>query len=1274
MKRKVAQWLIGGMLTLLSVLTLLLLFQTQIFSTLIIDSLNEYVLRNSGLSIRGSIQGGLMRKSLSVNDLLISTRYSDEPIVAGNSVSVSGWSWDWSNRELSLHRVSIDSFRILTQNMPLINKSSNGTSNKMATIVQNLQIRHGEIEFISKDSLSMVSLSGIDANLWLIDGYLDSKIRESTAFVPAFFADTLTVEGLLGIDPQGGMTLENLEIAAGSQQLYLQLSMVDDHVMIDAKASNLSPHAISNLDLPPAFPELLIDYDVSLQKVGDSLHVSGQGILTLDAEEIPFTLHQFQNNPEGDLVDLTFGSDIENARIIANRTANGVQNFNLDLFRFDLTPFITHEGLTLSEPIGNISISGQQGSYVVGLIFESFHVNNIHFDTFESDFTYSRKDGLDIFTALVTQDNNYLNFSGQFSDDLVDLNGFIGFSDFSFLETLGIKNSISGEITSQLKIKGSADHPIITADLRPEELAYNEKLILTGDGKLVFGLNQGRLEGDIALLGSEGFLFGDTLRSYTFQGRISDAGYFIEDLHLQSKENLVSVSGSFADQKITLNKFNIIKGDNQLKIADTLNFIQNSFGRFELPPSVMTFNNGGLSVVGAFSQKDGFALDSHFELLDVGKLMDFFNLPVNFSGIASGAAQLSGSLSDPVIDAQFALNQGITIGYPSDSAYVDLRLTSSQVMSNRIEAFTAGGQLNLVGRLPWGYTVKGTDIPKTPQNFTIQTENYRLKDLKFETIAGQRITGRTNGTMSIRGTPGNTKMDIQLSLSEGTFDTLSFTKAYAELSYEGNLLSFDTLSMVSNWGYGNGTGYMPISLDLIASDRMAVASRDMGLEFEFNLNEMPFLSSYIPSIDAIEGDFIGHLNFSGPLSAPLRNGKMRGHNGRLNISVLGNPISNVHAEITVLDNTLTIDHFSGEMNFSEGSNLNTQGLVGLLATNVGNLIGVNPGETYAGDVTASGEIDLTTFFKPRFDIELKAEEVYYRSTDGSIEAIADGSLQFTGQDTLSVEAVIPVLRAGYYANFGSETSYDDRVSQVDGNMFTYRLNTQFASDLIISNDQLEAEFEGELWLLDFGDGVMRFTGTLTVQEGGKFYYLGNELTLITGEIIFDSVDFNPQINMEAEILIDNNRVSLILSGDLNEPELVINAESTELTQSDVLTYLTLNKTLVEVSFDESALDPVRTYGEILMEKQISKLGREYIGLDLVGVDIASDSTANARFQLGQRLSKNLMVTYEGAIQPTGGESDYDFGFEYQINKNVSVTSTINQNGTVELNGRLKFTY
>lgn len=1274
MKRKVAQWIGGVLLSTISILIYLILYQTYLFSNIILNGLNTYVLQSTGLSIKGDVKGGILRKSMGVEKLHIRNTHTDNPLVEANDVSVEGWEWDWSSRELTLHQVRMENYSIHAENAVQRKTAGNEYGKSISTIFRDVKASNGVISFPRGDSSATIQMPNFHSSFTLIDGFFDSRIHTAVAVVPSITKDTLTVTGLLGMDKAGGVTVQALKVKTPDQQLDLDLGYSTEGFSIATSARNFNPNSFENVNLPDQFKDMLLDYQLDIQQTGDSLYMSGTGFVMLNGVRIPFQLHHLESNPSGDNFDVSLGSELQNVRIFAYRNPDGEENANINFFRFDMDPIINNPAVRVTEPIGKISVRGKQGDYVVDVILETFHLNNLHFDSFESDFTYSVDKGVDIFTALITQDNNWLNFSGKVYKDDIDVSGFVGFSDFSFLDLLGISNKISGEISSRFNIGGNIKNPRITSDIMPERLSYDNKLTLTGSGKLDFTLMDMKPVGNIALMGESGFLLGDSLRSYTILANTSEDGYFIEDLHLQGVNNLFSLSGHYDHNHITVNKLNIIKGDNQLKLADTVDIGRNQPGLFHIPSSVITFNNGGLSVQGTYSEQAGYALESEFELIDVDRVLDFFKLKVDFAGVASGKASITGNLVDPVIDTRFSLNNGVTLGYPSDSAMIDLRLTSLETISNSIDAITAGGSLNLVGKLPWGYKVTSAEIPYRPQNFVIKTENYRLRDLKFTQIVGMPIAGRATGNLSMRGTPADTKMDIELSLENASFDNLKFSKAYSELTYEGNLLNFDTLSMVSTWGYGSGSGYMPISLDVIAKDRMAVASRDMGLEFEFNLNEMPFLSSYISAIDAIEGDFIGSLGLTGPLSAPIRNGKVRGHNGRLELSILGNPITDVHAEITLLDNTLIIDHFSGEMNFSEGSSLNTQGAVGWLASKAGDLIGVNATQTYAGDITASGSMDMTSFFRPRFDINLKGDEVYYRSTDGLIEAIANADLQFTGQDTMNVEAVIPVLRAGYYANFGTETNYEAVVSKTDDILFKYSMNTQFASDLRISNDQLDAEFEGELWLLDYGDGVMRFSGTLTVQEGGKFYYLGNELDLVAGEIIFNSVDFNPQINMEAEIIIDGEEIRLTLSGDLIEPELVISTDNTQLTQSDVLTYLTLNKTLVEVSFDETALDPVKSYAEILMEKQLSKLGRDIVGLDLVGIDFDPDSTSNARFQLGQRLYKNFMVTYEGPIQPTGRETDYDFGFEYQINQNVSVTSKINQNGEVELNGRLKFTY
>ncbi|MBC8376321.1 MAG: translocation/assembly module TamB domain-containing protein [FCB group bacterium] len=1274
MKRKVAQWIAGGLLSSISILIYLILFQTHLFSTIIVNSLNKYILSPTGISMSGDLEGGLLRKSMGLQQLMLEVTLTGNPLLSADEISVLGWDWDWSTKELTLQNLFMDGYTIQSQNADQISKMAGGSKSSISTIIQNFKAEHGQVSYGSGDTTQTIELPSFHSTLWYIDGFVDTKIHSAVAMAPSVTSDTLSVTGLLGMDASGEIKVNDLEFTTPNQSMKIDLSYASDDISVSMSGTNFDANTIENITLPSWLSDLQLNYDVEVKKKDKNLTMSGKGFVLFPGFEIPFELHDLESDTSGDRFDLTLGPELENFRIVASRLPGGEQSAQISMFRFNFEPFLRDASIQFSEPIGEISIRGKQDEFDIETRIESFMFNNLRFDTLESDFTYSLEEGINFSHGTITQANNKLKFMGKLSKELIGMHTDIDFSDFSFLEVMGTSNKITGDISSHLKIDGNPDHLRLTGDIQPNNLSYDNKLTLTGEGKVDLSLNAKKLSGDIALMGESGFLFGDSLQSYTILGNISEDGYFIEDMHLQGINNMVSISGGYDHDHIIINKLNMIQGENQLKLADTVLVSANPQGIFQLPSSVVTFNNGGVSMEGTFSKQDGYALNTAFELIDVARVLDFFRVKVNFSGITSGSAAISGNLFDPIIDAKLILKDGVTHGYPSDSANVDLRLTSSEVISNNIDAVTAGGSLNLVGKLPWGYKVKGNEIGDMPQYFSILTENYRLRDLNFTSIVGMPISGRATGSLSIRGTPLDTKMDAQLSLSGAAFDTLKFSHGYSELTYEGNLLTFDTLSMVSNWGYGSGAGFMPVSLDLIAQDRLSVASRDMGLDFEFNLSEMPFLSSYISSIDAIQGDFIGTLGFTGPMASPIRNGKIRGHNARLEISLLGNPITNIHAEITVLDNTLIIDHFSGRMNFSEGSNLNTQGAMGWMAEKAGDLIGVNATETYAGEVTATGGLDLTSFFEPRFDIQLKANEVYYRSTDGLIEAIADADLTFAGQDTLNVEAVIPVLRAGYYANFESETSYDEKVSRTDSSLFKYRLNTQFASDLIISNDQMEAEFEGELWLLDYGDEIMRFTGTLTVLEGGKFFYVGNELDLLSGEIIFNSVDFNPQINMIAEIDIEGERVQLILSGDLNEPELVIKAEDTKLSQSDVLSYLTLNKTLVDISLDESALDPVENLSIQFVEKQISKLGREYIGLDLVGVDLASDSTANARLRLGQRLSKNLMITYEGAIQPTDGKTDYDFGFEYQISKNVSVTTKINQNRDVELNGRLKFTY
>ncbi len=1280
MRKKVAQWIGGTVLSMIAVLIYLILFQTYLFSTTIIKNLNKYYLSTVNMSLSGQINGGLLANNLGIADLRILVNSGRDTLFTEKNIALDNWEYSWDNKEILLDGISLKRFTLNSQHLKSIVLSPKKKSSSGSLIINQIRAEQGVL--VLTDSTTHVELEKLHADLWMIDGLFGVSLKNADISSPELLEDTLHLAAIIGRDLAGTTKIENLQISCPAFSSEMDIELTKQELNAHVKGINIPIAELLKLKLPQNYVGLSLNFSADINKDHDLVTLSSFGSIELNGKTFPFDLTSFEKSPRGENLTLQLGTEFRNAKFTASRDSLGTLKAFADIFRFDITPLVKLSKINIQDPIGQIEIEGSSEQLDIDARFESFAINDLLFDSLNTTLQILPNKHVTFSKSTVNLANNTLMFSGDIQDKKLNIKGNVDLNDFGFIPVSNPKNKLHGGIYGDFALTGSFSQPHIIGEIIPDSMGIGTKVTLSGLGKVDLLFKQTGMDGDIALMGTEGLFFGDSLESYTVLANMSNNKYEIEELHFQGKHNLLSLKGRSSPSVFELDKLHLINGPNQFKLIDSVKVHRIAGGTYQVPESILTFNRGGIALRGGYTQNQGLDLQVDYELIDIAEIMEFLGLNLEFAGVANGSGTITGPLNDPVFNAQVELLNGVSLGYPSDSAKVDITLTSSAAIGNRIQAFKDGGSLVLVGQLPWGYKVKSKQIYDTPQNFSINLDNYQLCDLKFTSIIDLPVSGRASGVLAIRGTPGRTKLDGQLEITSAKFDTLSFTRAYSEFLYEDNLLTFDSLSMMSTWGYGHGSGFLPISLDMIAQDRMAVAKRDMGLDFDFNLNEMPFLTSYISTIDAINGDFIGKMTFTGPMTAPIRNGKIRGHNGSLAVSVLGNPIFDIHSEITLTDNTMTIDHFSGRMQFSEGSSLNSQGLLGKATTLVSDLIGVNTAQEYAGTLSATGTIDLSSFFRPRFDINLDAKEVYYRSTDGLIEAIADASLQFTGQDTLDVTAIIPVQRAVYYASFEIVEPYQETISQVDDLVFRYSLETQYPSDLVISNDQMEAEFEGELWLLDYGDGIMRFSGTLTALEGGKFFYLGNELTIVTGEIIFNSVDFNPQLNMEAAIDINGERVSLLLTGDMNEPELAIRqVDNTKLTQTDVLTYLTINQTMVEVSFDaQSALNPVGSYTEMLIDKQVSKIVRDISGLDILdisGLDILdmnanTDSTVIPSFELGHRLSKNLKVT--GGLQPTTDQTGYDFGFEYQINRNVSVTSRINQDLEVELNGRIKFTY
>ncbi|MCF6237644.1 MAG: hypothetical protein L3J79_02320, partial [Candidatus Marinimicrobia bacterium] len=791
MKKRVAQWIGAVTISALAVVIYLLLFQTHLFSNLVLNSLNKYVFNPYSLSIQGQLRGGLMAKSIGISDLELQLKNKPDTLFTARELTLAGVGWNWNSRDLVIESLRLDSYALDLKILDSLKQPNSEQPIRNQVIIRNIKADDGFLKLKIRDSLQTMAIIALTGDLWSIDGYTGVRISASKIRAPFLTQDTLQLRGLLGIDAAGVVDLEDLEIEANSLSMTANARLRGDTLTAQFDGCRISSTFLNGLNLPEKYADLELFFDADLLLADNAVEVSGPGFIYLHDTTIPFELASFSRNANGESLTLTVGTELMNLSITAQKDSLGRLNGTANIFRLDVNPFLQLPQVQLNEPIGKFIISGQNGNYSIRTRLESFMLNDLRFDSLNVDLTYDSSGTVTIAAGLLKQSDNYLQLEGSFSPDLLNLHGRLTLSEYSFLQQIEISDRIHGRIESEFRIAGTPEKPHVSAELKPTDLGYGAMINLSGLAKTDLKISDDGLQGKFALQGNQGMLMGDSLVLYALLVNMSDGAYEIEDLHFQGQQNLISFSGNFSQQQIDLNKLRVIMGQNQLTLVDSMTIQKTLEDKYQIPGSVLTFNRGGIAIQGIYDQENGLDLNLDYDLINLGQISEFLNIKTSFTGLASGQAQVIGSLTDPVVQAQLLLTNGLTLGYSSDSARVDIILRSNTVISNSIEAYQANGSLTLIGQLPWGYKMRGTEYSEANQNFSINLDNYRLKDLKFHSIVGMPISGRVTGSLSIRGTPVDTKLDGQIGVVDANFDTLKFTSAYTDFNYEGNLLTFD---------------------------------------------------------------------------------------------------------------------------------------------------------------------------------------------------------------------------------------------------------------------------------------------------------------------------------------------------------------------------------------------------------------------------------------------------------------------------------------------------
>ncbi len=1269
-------------LLLIAVTLYLLFYRTPLFWRPIQSSINSRLALQSDLILSATVSGSLASGNLNLTAMTLQ-RSDSTKVIRADSLVFRGTLESMLGTNKQLDAVHLSGYSVNTRELESLLQASDSES-RNNIVVDRITAEMGSILLpVDSGGADTLMISRLNGSGWFIDGYGNLNIQSSNCRIPGFLPTDLEVSGGFNFTETGETELDELILSSSFGKLTVSIQTRADTLQGRLQADSIRIHEFLRLEEQNLLTEAMLDgqYDFQMQIPGH-VTATGNGLLTINGQGMGLHLDQA-------ILDST------NLSLIA-RIGDGQQSWVIDLqseleslrSRLSLNirngnfiKVIPEAPLKIEGLYARVDFLGDPEKFTSTLIADSATVNSIPLTA--SRISTSFNDGsLTVKEMQLTQHNNELGVHGQVFPAL-DLKGSLRIEDADGLPLWIDRTAVSGLLTTDFSITGDHTEPQVDGELITRSFGWGQHLNLSGSGKysLAGGFSDAGM--DFVWQGNSGVVFRDSVQAFSISAYRRGEEFRLEEFHVQGTQNLFSTEFVSGDTLFSIPKLVLIVGEDRLSLSDTLNIDLRERGKYLFEPTILMFDRAGIALDGVWTAEMGLNLKLDYEMLDLGKLIRFTRMKLPHYGMATGTTEMTGSLKQPVFTNTLSLTDAHIVGYDADSARGTLIVGAREIRALRIDAYKDGGHATVQGLLPSGYALKGMEWQDQPQNFSVLLEDFDLHDLRFRNIVGQAIGGRTTGKITFRGKPLQTKLDGQLEISSGQFDTLRFSHGHAVFEYADDLITFDSIYVQAPWGYGGGSGYLPTTLDIAPVERPFLKDSPVGFDFSGEFSDLKFLSSNLSPIDEIVGDYTVDLRISGPLGSPMRNGKLRGHNSTIRLAIIGNPVVDVHTEMTMVDNQLTIDHFSGRMPFLERSEIGSAGVVDRATGIIGSLLGVNTTAEYKGEVLARGSADFTSFFRPRFDVTVTGTEVYYRSTDGEVEAITDAQLSYVGQDTMDVNGILPVIQAGYFANFTSDPLYEESIVDEEGtSLFRYSLNTEIPGNLLIDNDQLQAEFEGEMWLLDYGDGTLRFSGTLQALPGGKFFYLGNELRILEGELVFNPVEFNPTIHMVAGIDISGEEIELTLTGDLIEPQLLL-PQNTTLNQSDILAYLTINQKLVEEGFDATRIiNPVQSYVGILVEKQLERYGKQLIGLDIIDLKMEGSSNLFETFGdstetsllLGQRISKNLKVTYEGDLRSLESGTDYDFGLEYKVNRNFSITSKINQDGLFQLRGRLKYSY
>ena len=859
--------------------------------------------------------------------------------------------------------------------------------------------------------------------------------------------------------------------------------------------------------------------------------------------------------------------------------------------------------------------------------------------------------------VLLFVEDSYLTIEGEadFRNNEVSLLTILEKANIELVNNFLPGDFISGSATGKLNIDGKFESPNASSELICENVKIEDFLLESLELVSKVQIKDGLFSGFLDVKAGKG-----SWREYSFESGTLGAIFnkdeiILENCHFKSGKDFFQTSGSIKNLKdYKIERLQIAYQNNYLVNSKEVVFSL-SDSTFESSPFEFHINDGMLE--GILKKKKG--VEGHFKMsnFNASVLTQFINdNRLKISGLVFGEVYVNSNAKNTDLDIDISLKNGSYMEQKFNEMIISCLLRNGVLHVDDISMTkTDEVGFNLSGIYPFN-SVKGR-LPSISivSNFS----NFPLKFINLFVPNFFQLRGQVSGEFLINGSLQKSYYDYNLNVNNMYFDLVKLGKVSLKGSYNKNKLHVDRFNSTSYDGEINLSGSIPFDLNL-GSKNLGKLFSDDTLDFDIDskMKKLSFLTPYISDLDSVIGNFHMSLSLSGYPNNIQRKGKFSVENGQMYSMQLSDPIKALNGEAVINKNILTIDQISAlvynpSSNYIEQKKPNTQ---------------------------IVGTVDLTQFFKPKYDLSIKAKDASYELLSVDISGLANIDVKISGRDTVEVSGRIESIDAKVFYEFNTEeigTAIDD-----NGIVMSYNLNIPLRSSAFFQNSQIDAELLGEINLSQKGHQEIDFGGQIIVEDGSVFSYKDNFKEL-QGVVNFDDKGFNPFVDVNAFTFIEDERINLRITGGIEDLDIVLESGS-GFSESDILELLTWGKRFEDQEMTSTGFgnQTVSILGSLLENQLEKNLKESNIGMmnyvDDIDIKGAAsllqgddeDFELTAKRKIGDKTYLNL--SYKRSFSLNQDQSQ--IGVEYKLSRHFSVVGNMDREGNLNLKYRYRYAY